>query len=148
MNERREAALSNAVRVEQLADSLSQAAAALHAAVMRAIRKRASLGEAGITQAEAQAVFALEVELRQQANALYADAAGHAITGLDTAQRHLSGLLDAVRQRIARHDQVSDWISLATGLLNLGRAVLAGNPERILATLDTVRARLHQLAGE
>ena len=148
MNERREAALSNAVRVEQLADGLSQAAAALHAAVMRAIRKRASLGEAGITQAEAQAVFALEVELRQQANALYADAAGHATTGLDTAQRQLSGRLDAVRQRIARHDQVSDWISLATGLLNLGRAVLAGNPERILATLDTVRARLHQLAGE
>ena len=148
MSERREAALSSAMRVEQLADSLSQAAAALHAAVMRAIRKRASLGEAGISQAEAQAVFALEVELRQQANTLYADAAGHAITGLDTAQRQLSGLLDAVRQRIARHDHVSHWISLATGLLNLGRAVLARSPERILATLDTVRERLQEVAGE
>lgn len=148
MSERREAALSNAMRVEQLADSLSQAAAALHAAVMRAIRKRASLGEAGISQAEAQAVFALEVELRQQANALYADAAGHAITGLDTAQRQLSGLLDTVRQRIARHDDVSHWILLATGLLNLGRAVLARSPERILATLDTVRERLQEVAAQ
>ncbi len=146
--ERREAALSSAIRVEQLGDSLSQAATALHDAVMRAIRKRASLGEAGITQAQAQAVFALEVELRQQANALYADAAGHIITGLDTAQRQLSGLLDTARQRIARHDKVSDWISLATSLLNLGRAVLAHSAERILSTLATVRERLQDMAGD
>lgn len=148
MNERREAALGNAMRVEQLGDSLSQAAAALHAAVMRAIRQRASLGEAGITQAQAQAVFALEVALRQQANALYADAAGHVITGLDTAQHQLSGLLDTVRQRIAGHDSVSHWISLATGLLNLGRAVLARSPERILSTLATVRERLREAGGD
>lgn len=146
--ERREAALSSAIRVEQLGDSLSQAATALHDAVMRAIRKRASLGEAGITQAQAQTVFALEVALRQQANALYADAAGHIITGLGTAQRQLSGLLDAVRQRIARHDKVSDWISLATSLLNLGRAVLARSAERILSTLATVRERLQDIAGD
>lgn len=148
MNHRREAALANAMRVEQLGDSLSQAAGALHGAVMRAIRKRASLGSAGITQAQAQAVFALEVALRQQANALYADAAGHIIMGLDTAQHQLSALLDTVRQHIARHDSVNHWISLATGLLNLGRAVLARSPERILATLDTVRERLREVAGD
>lgn len=146
--ERRDAALGSAMRVEQLGDSLSQAASTLHAAVMRAIGKRASLGEAGITQAQAQAVFALEVALRQQANALYADAAGHIITGLAMAQRQLSGLLDAVRQRIARHDSVSHWISLATGLLNLGRAVLARSPERILATLAVVRERLQEVTGD
>lgn len=143
-HERRDAALSNAMRVEQLGDSLSQAAVALHGAVMRAIRQRASLGAAGITQAQAQAVFALEVGLRQQANALYADAAGHIITGLEMPQRQLSGLLDTVRQRIARHDSVSHWISLATALLNLGRAVLARSPERILSTLATVRERLQE----
>jgi len=148
MSERREAALGSAMQVEQLGDSLSQAAAALHGAVLRAIRKRASLGAAGINQAQAQAVFALEVALRQQANALYADAAGHIITGLDTAQGQLSALLDTVRQRIAGHDSVSHWISLATGLLNLGRAVLARSPERILATLDTVRDRLREVAGD
>lgn len=148
MNERREAALGSAMRVEQLGDSLSQAAAALHWAVMRAIRQRASLGEAGITQAQAQAVFALEVALRQQANALYADAAGHVVTGLDTAQHQLRGLLDTVRQHIARHDSVSHWISLATGLLNLGRAVLARSPERILSTLDTVRERLREVGRD
>ena len=148
MSERREAALGSAMHVEQLGDSLSQAAGALHGAVLRAIRKRASLGPAGITQAQAQAVFALEVALRQQANALYADAAGHIITGLNTAQHQLSALLDTVRQRIARHDSVSHWISLATGLLNLGRAVLARSPERILATLDTVRDRLREVAGD
>lgn len=148
MSERREAALGSAMQVEQLGDSLSQAAGALHGAVLRAIRKRASLGAAGINQAQAQAVFALEVALRQQANALYADAAGHIITGLDTAQGQLSALLDTVRQRIAGHDSVSHWISLATGLLNLGRAVLARSPERILATLDTVRDRLREVAGD
>lgn len=148
MNERREAALGSAMRVEQLGDSLSQAAAALHAAVMRAIRQRASLGQAGITQAQAQAVFALEVALRQQANALYADAADHVITGLETAQHQLRGLLDTVRQRIAGHDSVSHWISLATGLLNLGRAVLARSPERILSTLNTVRERLREVGGD
>lgn len=148
MNQRREAALASAMQVEQLGDDLSQAAGALHGAVLHAIRKRASLGDAGITQAQAQAVFALEVALRQQANALYADAAGHVITGLDTAQGQLSGLLDTVRQRIASHDSVSHWISLATSLLNLGRAVLARSPERILATLDTVRERLREVAGD
>ena len=69
MNERRDAALGSAMRVEQLGDGLSQAAGTLHAAVMRAIGKRASLGPAGITQAQAQAMFKLEVALRQQANA-------------------------------------------------------------------------------
>ena len=86
-SERREAALSSAMRVEQLADSLSQAAVTLHGAVMRAIRKRASQGENGISHSQAQAVFALEVALRQQANQLYADAAGHTVAGLETAQR-------------------------------------------------------------
>ncbi|MFZ4876697.1 hypothetical protein ACL9RI_16585 [Janthinobacterium sp. Mn2066] len=142
ITERREAALSSAMRVEQLADSLSQAAASLHGAVMRAIRKRASQGENGISQTQAQAVFALEVALRQQANQLYADAAGHTVTGLDAAQRQLSGLLDAARLSIARNDNVRHWISLATGLLNLGSAVIAGNPERILASVDKVRERL------
>ena len=148
ITERREAALSSAMRVEQLADSLSQAAATLHGAVMRAIRKRASQGENGISLTQAQAVFALEVALRQQANQLYADAAGHTVAGLDAAQRQLSGLLDTVRQRIARHDDVSHWILLATGLLNLGRAVLARSPERILATLDAVRERLQEVAAQ
>ena len=90
-SERREAALSSAMRVEQLADSLSQAAVTLHGAVMRAIRKRASQGANGISHGQAQAVFALEVALRQQANQLYADAAGHTVAGLETAQRQLSG---------------------------------------------------------
>ncbi|MGK5026369.1 hypothetical protein [Janthinobacterium sp. RB2R34] len=147
-HEHREAALGSAMQVEQLGDSLSQAADTLHDAVMRAIRKRASLGTAGITQAQAQAVFALEVALRQQANALYADAAGHIITGLDTAQSQLSGLLDTVRQRIAHNENVSHWISLATGLLNLGRAVLARSPERVLSTLATVREQLQAVAGD
>ncbi|MBB5369211.1 MULTISPECIES: hypothetical protein [unclassified Janthinobacterium] len=142
IHERREAALSSAMRVEQLADSLSQAATSLHGAVMRAIRKRAGQGENGISQTQAQAVFALEVALRQQANQLYADAAGHTVAGLDAAQRQLSGLLDAVRLSIARNDNVRHWIILATSLLNLGNAVIARNPERILASVDKVRERL------
>lgn len=145
ITERREAALSSAMRVEQLADSLSQAAATLHGAVMRAIRKRAGQGENGISQTQAQAVFALEVALRQQANQLYADAAGHTVAGVDTAQRQLSSLLDAVRLSIARNDKVHHWISLATGLLNLGSAVIAANPERILASVEKVREQLQTL---
>ena len=147
-SERREAALSSAMRVEQLADSLSQAAVTLHGAVMRAIRKRASQGENGISHSQAQAVFALEVALRQQANQLYADAAGHTVAGLETAQRQLSGLLDTVRLRIARNDDVRHWISLATSLLHLGSAVLARNPERILSTLGKVRERLQEMAPD
>ena len=143
-SERREAALSSAMRVEQLADSLSQAAVTLHGAVMRAIRKRASQGENGISHSQAQAVFALEVALRQQANQLYADAAGHTVMGLETAQRQLSGLLDTVRLRIARNDDVRYWISLATSLLHLGSAVLARNPERILGTLGKVQMPLEE----
>ena len=70
------------------------------------------------------------------------------MAGLETAQRQLSGLLDAVRLRIARNDDVRHWISLATSLLHLGSAVLAGNPERILSTLGKVRERLQEMAPE
>ena len=115
---------------------------------MRAIRRRASQGENGISHSQAQAVFALEVALRQQANQLYADAAGHTVAGLDTAQRQLSGLLDTVRLSIARNDDVRHWISLATSLLHLGSAVLAGHPERILSTLGKVRERLQEMAPD
>ena len=148
ITERREAALSSAMRVEQLADSLSQAAATLHEAVMRAIRRRASQGENSITLTQTQAVFALEVALRQQANLLYADAAGHTVAGLETAQRQLSGLLDTVRLSIARNDNVRHWIELSTSLLHLGSAVIAGNPERILGTLGKVRERLQEMTPD
>lgn len=136
---------ASALRVEQLADQLSLAAQTLHAAVMRAIARRASDGANAISQQQAQAVFALEVALRQQANELYADAAGYRLGGLEPQQRQLQELFEAVRRNMARHDDVRRWINLAVSLLNLGSAVLARSPERILSTFARVRERLAEL---
>jgi hypothetical protein len=77
-------AMANAAQVEELADHLSQLADAMHARIMRAIRKQGSGGSVAspvegaapakpellLSRTEAQAMFDLEVALRQNANSL------------------------------------------------------------------------------
>ena len=129
---------------EQLGDELTLTAATLHAALRRAIARRGEDGPNAISQQQVQAIFALEVALRQQANTLYADVAGDLLAAIAKTlpQSQLQLLLQAVRTRMERHDDARGWISVATGVLNLGSAVLSGNPERILTQLARLRERL------
>jgi len=127
---------------EQLGDELTLTAATLHAALRRAIARRGEDGANAISQQQVQTIFALEVALRQQANTLYARAAGSVLAVLAGEQQQLQSLLQTVRRTMERHDDASHWIGVATGVLNLGSAVLSRNPERILTQLARLRERL------
>ncbi|MFM9436332.1 hypothetical protein ACFDR9_003416 [Janthinobacterium sp. CG_23.3] len=139
--DRKDPALASASQVEQLADSLSDAADALHTRVMRAIRKRPLGGAAPpglelvLSQAEAQTMFDAEVSLRQRANELYIDAGGYALQGLDTSQHSLMELTDTAKQKIARINNLKDLIAIGSDLLTLAGAVIAGKPDRVAKAL-------------
>lgn len=107
-NPLKDKALASARQVEQLADSLSQAANALHARIMRAIRQRPA-GESpslpsglALSADQARALFDNEVALRQLANRLYTDAAGCALAGLEASQRSVLDAADGAAKKSAR----------------------------------------------
>jgi hypothetical protein len=139
-------ALASAQQVEQLADSLSQAANALHARIMRAIRQRPA-GKAfsppsrlAISADEARALFDDEVALRQLANRLYADAAGCALAGLEASQRSVLDAADGATKKIGKIDTLKDLINIGNDLLALAGAVVgAGQPEQIVAALEKLK---------
>ena len=139
-------ALASAQQVEQLADSLSQAANALHARIMRAIRQRLA-GAApsvpsrlAISADEARALFGNEVALRQLANRLYADAAGYALAGLEVSQRSVLDAADGATKKIGKIDALKDLINIGNDLLALAGALVgAGKPEQIVAALERLK---------
>lgn len=142
-NPLKDRALASAQQVEQLADSLSQAANALHARIMRAIRQRPA-GKApplpprlAISADEARALFDNEVALRQLANRLYADAAGCALAGLEASQRSVLDAADGATKKIGKIGALKDLINIGNDLLALAGAVAGGGkPEQIVAALE------------
>jgi len=131
---------------EQLADGLSDAADALHARVMRALRKLPADGAAPpITQTEAQALFDQEVALRQQANGLYTDAARAAIAGLAASQHSLLDLIDGAKKNIASIAKMQDLVGIGIDLLTLAGAIVEAKPERLLTAAKTMRERIQHL---
>lgn len=153
------AALANAAQVEELADQLSRLADAMHARIMRAIRKQAAADAGGaqesadgnatpgktalfLSRTEAQAMFDLEVALRQHANKLYMDAAHHTIAGLQASQDSLHALASAAKDQIAKINTLRDLIEIGTDALSLAAATVAGKPESILAALKKMREHI------
>jgi len=133
--------------IEALGDNLSASADALHAQLMRALRKRAPGGTApGMTQGTAQALFENEVLLRQRANSLYLDSARLAASGLGGAQQRLLEQTRRAQDAVARIDQVKDLVDLSAELLSLGAAVASGKPERIVTPLEKLKHHLDALA--
>ena len=144
-NPLKDQALASAQQVEQLADSLSQAANALHARIMRAIRQRLA-GAApsvpsrlAISADEARALFGNEVALRQLANRLYSDAAGYALTGLEESQRSVLDAADDATKKIGKIDALKDLIGIGNDLLALAGAVVGGKPEQIISALKRLK---------
>ena len=131
--------------IEALADSLSDSADALHAQLMRALRKAAPGSAPAMSQGTAQALFENEVLLRQRANGLYLDSARLAAAGLGGAQQQLMALTGRARDAIARIDRVKDMIDLSAELLSLGAAIAAGKPERLAAPLEKLKHHLDAL---
>ncbi|MDC8760099.1 hypothetical protein [Janthinobacterium fluminis] len=149
--DRKDPALADASQVEQLADSLSAAADALHARVMLATRQRPLGGKApaglemALSQAEAQSMFDAEVSLRQRANELYLDAGGYALRGLGASQRSVIELTEAARQKIAKIGKLKDLLALGADLLALAGAVVAGKADGVVDALEQMRSHIADL---
>lgn len=131
--------------IEALADQFSACADALHQRLMRAIRQR-GVAPAGhpdeLSNKGAEALFDLEVTLRQRANSLYLDAAELAGRGLAGQQQQLRELMEQARQRIDQIAHLKDMIDISAELLALGAALASGKPERLLAPLEKLRKQL------
>lgn len=149
-------ALAGAAQVEQLADSLSAAADALHGRIMDGLRRPPPAGAASSTAApalrlsalEAQALFDNEVALRQQANSLYMAAASYAVTGLAVSQQNMLDLSEAARKKIARINKLQDLASIGADLLALAGALVAAKPQAIASALDAMRDHIKERKQE
>ena len=143
------AALSPA-DIEALADSLSDAANALHKRIMAAIRKNASTAGAAISHAEAQELFEQEIALRQQANSLYADVTGFAARGAALPVRELLDLAVRLNARVESltHDGTRYVVTTDTRVFEADSVVVAtGSFQRpkIPPLAASLSPRIHQL---
>ncbi|GGY08756.1 hypothetical protein [Pseudoduganella dura] len=131
--------------IEALADSLTDNADALHRRIMAAIRKKDAATGQAITHAEAQALFEQEIALRQQANALYADATKSAVAGLAIPVRELLDLAARARERIRRIDRAKELAGIAAALLNAAAAIAALRPEGLAPALEDLKEHVQAL---
>jgi hypothetical protein len=139
------AALASAGKVEELADRLSACADAIHARVMRDIRRYPD----GVPDAEqnvARTMLDAEQELRQRADRLYADAAACIVGSLGQSQQHLLQLTADAAARIQAITRIGDGITLVARLLGLAAAAATGQGIAVVAALDALQAQLATLA--
>ncbi|MEN3297127.1 MAG: hypothetical protein V7642_6380 [Burkholderiales bacterium] len=129
-------ALKNKKEVEELADSLTLSADAIHKQLMKDIKK------GNVDQPQAQLIFQDEVILRQKANGLYIDAANCVIKNLSEPQAGLVGVIAAANEKLKKMKDVGQFINLVSDLLVLAAAAYAAKPGPLLTALEEVRKDL------
>jgi hypothetical protein len=129
-------ALKNKKEVEELADSLTLSADAIHKQLMKDIKK------GSVDQPQAQLIFQDEVILRQKANGLYIDAANCVIKNLSEPQAELVGVIAAANEKLKKMKDVERFINLVADLLVLASAAYAAKPGPLLTALEEVRKDL------
>jgi uncharacterized protein YbjQ (UPF0145 family) len=139
-------ALSSAHQVEELADKLSDCADSIHKRVMRDIRRHQGQDVPEAEQTAARALFNAEVELRQRANRLYADAAACIVSSLGQPQQHLIQLTVDAADKIRRITRIGDGITLVARLLALAAAASTGHVLPILAAVEGLKTQLDIVA--
>jgi len=140
------AALATARQVEELADKLSACADSIHARVMTDIRRHGDgeVPESG--QAVARALLDAEIELRQRANRLYADAAACIVSSLGQPQQTLIRLTVDAAARIQQITRIGDGITLVARLLSLAAAAATGQVAPILLAVEGLETQLDVIA--
>jgi hypothetical protein len=136
------AALADVAGIVELADQLSACADQLHARILRDIGAWQGQAVPEPVQAAARALLENEIELRQRANGLYADAATHVVQGLGKSQRTLVGLTTAAAEKIRKIALLGDVTGLVAGLLQLAGAAASGQALPVLAALETIQTQL------
>ncbi|SDF39529.1 hypothetical protein SAMN05428966_11530 [Massilia sp. PDC64] len=139
-------ALSTAHQVEELADKLSECADSIHQRVMRDIRRHQGQDVPEPEQMAARALLNAEMELRQRANRLYAEAAACIVSSLGQPQAHLIRLTVDAADKIKRITRIGDGITLVARLLGLAAAASTGQVVPILAAVEGLKTQLDIVA--
>lgn len=139
-------ALSTAHQVEELADKLSECADSIHQRVMRDIRRHQGQDVPEPEQMAARALLNAEMELRQRANRLYAEAAACIVSSLGQPQQHLIQLTVDAADKIKRITRIGDGITLVARLLGLAAAASTGQVMPILAAVEGLKTQLDVVA--
>ena len=139
-------ALATAKQVEELADKLSACADSIHARVMADIRRHGGGEVPESEQAVARALLDAEIELRQRANRLYADAAACIVSSLGQSQQKLVQLTVDAAAKIQQITRISDGITLVARLLGLAAAAATGQVAPILAAVGALKLQLDAIA--
>jgi uncharacterized protein YbjQ (UPF0145 family) len=139
-------ALSTAHQVEELGDKLSDCADSIHERVMRDIRRRQGQDVPESERAAARALLDAEMELRQRANRLYADAAACIVSSLGQSQQHLIQLTVEAADKIRRITRIGDGITLVARLLGLAAAAGTGQVVPILVAINALKAQVDIVA--
>lgn len=139
-------ALATAKQVEELADQLSACADAIHARVMSDIRRHGGGEVPPAEQAAARALLDAEIELRQHADRLYADAAACIVSSLGRSQQKLIQLTADAAAKIQQITRIGDGISLVARLLGLAAAAATGQVPPILVAVDALKLQLDTIA--
>jgi uncharacterized protein YbjQ (UPF0145 family) len=139
-------ALATAKQVEELADKLSACADSIHQRVMRDIRRHQGGEVPESEQTAARALLDAEIELRQRANRLYADAATCIVSSLGQSQHKLIQLTADAAAKIETITRIGDGITLVARLLGLAAAAATGQGVLILAAIDRLKVQLDVIA--
>lgn len=139
-------ALASADKIVELADQLSACADGVHQRVMRDIRRHKDGDVPDDEQAAARALLDAEIELRQRANRLYADAAACIVASLGQPQAHLLQLTADAADKIRRITRIGDGITLVARLLGLAAAVGTGQVVPILTAITRLQTQLDVIA--
>jgi hypothetical protein len=139
-------ALSTARQVEELADKLTDCADSIHVRVVRDIRRHQGREVPESEQAAARALLNAEMELRQRANRLYAEAAACIVSSLGQPQQHLIQLTVDAADKIRRITRIGDGITLVARLLGLAAAASTGQVVPILAAVEGLKTQLDVIA--
>ena len=140
------AALATAKQVEELADKLSACADSIHARVMSDIRRHGGGAVPETDQAVARALLDAEIELRQRANRLYADAAACVVASLGQSQQKLIQLTTEAAAKLQQITRIGDGITLVARLLGLAAAAATGHATPILAAVGALKLQLDVIA--
>ncbi|HEY5799769.1 MAG TPA: hypothetical protein VIT92_06095 [Burkholderiaceae bacterium] len=128
------AALATPADVTAAADSLTAAADVLRK------RLQKELARGLLTHEEAQRWNEQEALLRQNANALYLDAAGLVLADVPLAQERLLSVIDYGTQRIARLEKFTVILAIATDLALIAGAIALRKVTPLLASVKKLKA--------
>jgi hypothetical protein len=134
--------LSTPADIEALADQLSAIADEIHARVVKSVKAHGGKPVPEAEQAAARALIDQELELRQRASGLHADAALLVVHSLGKSQAHVLALTAQAAERIRKIAYIGQVTGLVASVLGLAAAAASAQPVAIIGAIEKVRTSI------